>query len=284
MSYAGIWQGSPLWSYLVRYDGDPLWSTSWLTQRMLDPPGSNSTQCCDCVVDATTGQMVFQFESFPPYWHVGDSPGNGGDVLVVTSDNWIKAIATQDGGHPAELYYFTGPGLGQPADGRVGGWVIAGPDLGATWNDVVCWIDQSFDGPYNPVGALSPSYTRYRLVGLDVPYLVDGGTPGTFPRTCIVSEHYNSADPTAATEMERTHYARWLGKVRWELWALPGAQQADPTLAMRAVPFPMGYPSAPPLAPSLQLTDCRSWINWTVGSNPSYTVKGAGWPGGVILP
>lgn len=285
MSYAGVWQGSPLWSYLVRYDSNgPLWSTSWLSQRMLDPLGSNSTQCCDCVIDAVTGQFAIQFESFPPYWHVGDSPGNGGDLVCLTSDNFIKAFATQDGGHPSGLYYFCGPGEGQPADGRVGGWVIAGPDLAPTWNSVVCWIDQSFAGPYNPVGALSPSYTRYCLAQLDVPYLVNGGAPGTFPRSSIISEHYSGSDPTTAVEMERTHYSQWLGKTRWELWTLPGVQQIDPTLAMRAAPFPFGYPSASPLNPNLVLSDCRSFINWTVGADPTFTVQRAGWPGGVILP
>ena len=284
MSYQGFWQGSDLWQYLIRYDGRSLWSTTFLPQRMLDPPGSGSQECCDCVLDAATGKMALQFESFPPYQNLGDSLGNGGDILVVTSDNWIKAIATQDGGHPGELYYFVGPGLGMPGDGRVGGWVIAGPDLGTSWEQCVCWIDQSFNGPYNPIGSLSPAYVRYILADLDVPYLVNGGSPSTQRRSCVVSEHYSGNDPSTATSVERFFYAQWLGKVRWEIWGLPGSQPIDPTLHARAVPFPMGYPGSPPLTPGLMLLDCRSYINWTMGANPQFTVRGAGWPQGVVLP
>jgi len=281
MSYQGFWQNDWRWQYLVRWDGVVLWETTTLEERLCDWPNPGSEQCCDCVVSAQTGRFAAQFKSFPPYLGpVQDGAGDGGDVLVITDDGYVKIIATQDGGHPGQLYYFVGPGVGQPGDARVGGWLIAGPDLAFGWNSRVTWLDQSFNGPYNPVGNLTPAYTRYILAPARVPYAVNGVSGGGSERSVIVSEHYTGADPTQSPIMERFIYAQWMGLVRWEFY---GTGQAVPGTFERAIDFPYGYPTSAPLNPSLRLNDCRTWTNWR-SDLPRVTTRAAGWPSGVVLP
>lgn len=267
-SYQGVWTDNPLWSYLVRYDGGPLWSTSWLAQRLLDPPNPSSQQCVDCVVDAGTGLIAIQYKSFPPYQKLSDSTGNGGDLLCITDANEIYIFATADGGHPGQLYYFVGP--------AGPGWLIAGSDLNSAWSGRVVQLAQAYPGPSNQEGSLSPAYTRYLRAMAAI--------PGNGQRTVIVSEHYGTADPTQAPEMERFVYGRWMGLIRWEYYALPSVPAVPGVLERAGGDFPFGYPSSIPLNPALVLRDCRSWINWTPSSNPEFTVQGAGWPVGAVLP
>jgi len=281
MSYQGVWQGDWRWSFLLRYDGQPLWDTTWLNQRLTDWPGSSSTECIDCVLDSNTGRAVLQYKSFPPFGSFASDPGNGGDVLGITDGGWIKVIATSDGGHPGQLYYFVGPGAGMPADGRPGGWVIAGPDLAQNWNSCISWIAQSFNDPWHPVGQLTPAYTQYTLQFIDVPYLVNGGSQGSSKRWVIVSEHYDHEDPMQATECERFGYAQYMGCFAWEFWATK-INSAD--AAARAIPCPFFGPGSGTLNPVLRLSDARRWSNWTRGAVPNFTVKGAGWPVGLVIP
>jgi len=281
MSYQGVWQGDWRWSFLLRYDGQPLWDTSWLTQRITDWPGSSSTECIDCVLDSNTGRAALQYKSFPPFGSFSSDPGNGGDVLGITDDGWIKAIATSDGGHPGQLYYFVGPGTGMPADGRPGGWVIAGPDLAQNWNSCIAWLAQSFTDPWHPQGQLTPAYTQYILRQIDVPYLVNGLNRGSSLRWVIVCEHYSGADPTTADNCERFLYAQYMGCVSWEFLS---AKINSPDAAARAIPTPFTWPAARTLNPAHQLSDARGWTNWTKAASPGFTVKGAGWPVGLVIP
>jgi hypothetical protein len=281
MSYQGPWQGSPLWTYLVRYDGDPLWDTTWERERLSDWPTTTSTEHIDCVLSSRL-PCALQYKTFPPYGNYNSNPGDGGDVLVITDDNWIKAIATSDQSLPGEIYYFVGPGLGMPGDGRVGGWVVAGPDLGPSWRSAVCWLSQSIDDPYHPIEGLSPSYTRYILANIDVPYLVNGGSRGSSQRSCIVAEHYNGTDPQTALTLERFIYAQYMGLVCWEFW---GPKPEDGSAVLRAPGMGFAYPSAPALNPSLRLNDARTWTNWIGnGSDPTFHVQQTGWPPNLIMP
>jgi hypothetical protein len=277
VSYQGFWQGSPLWTYLVRYDGGPLWDTTWENQRLFDWPTTTDVECIDCVLNSQL-PCALQYKSFPPYENFSSNPANGGDILAVTGDNWIKAIATSDGGHPGALYYFVGPGLGMAGDGRAGGWVIAGPDLDTSWQSVVCWISQSFNGPYHPVGGLSPAYTRYILANIDVPY-----PGGSDVRSCIVSEHYNGTDPNTSLTLERFVYAQWMGLVRWESW---GSNPENEQAVLRAPAMDFCYPSSRALNSSLQLNDARTWTNWVTNyyDYSTFHVSISGWPPSLVMP
>jgi hypothetical protein len=273
MAAIGIWTGNPLWTYLVRYDGQPLWSTTWLSQRLLDWPNFSSVQACDNVVDAATGLFALQYKSFPPYGPFTAS--NGGDVLAICDDGFIRAIGTQDGAHPY-FYYFDGPD----------GWVIAGPDLcsgsAPAWHNYTAMLTQSPVTPNNAIGQPSPAWTNYiRDDRCQMPIDLVGGTT---IRSCIISEHYNGADPTKANNMERFCYAQWLGLAWWERYDLPTVPSVPGAVARAGPPVAYGYPSLPPLNPTLVLTDCRRWLNWTTAANPQFSVSQAGWPPPLSLP
>src|SRR5215472_11034784 len=135
MSYAP-YDPNSLWRFFVRTDnGKPVRINDPLKFRQhdwsFDSSGVYGQETCDSVLSANE-LAAFEYESFPPWKPPYTSnSSNGGDITIVTSDGWAKAPATQDGGHPGVLYYFVGPGLGDPSDGRVGGWVLCGPDVKA---------------------------------------------------------------------------------------------------------------------------------------------------------
>ena len=72
--------------------------------------GALGQEHCDCVLETSQGGMfAVQYLSFPPWGSYVDLHGDGGDLVGVTSDGFIKGFATSDGSKPGELYYFVGP-------------------------------------------------------------------------------------------------------------------------------------------------------------------------------
>lgn len=284
MAYAS-YSPAGLWRFFVRKkpNGDPFRDTDRLTYRQRDLPFAgwpSGQETSDCVLSAS-GYASFDYESFPPW--VGSytsQGGNGGDVIIVTSDGWAKAVATMDGGRPGQLYYFVGPGLGEPGDGRIGGWVVAGPDVAVrNWHSVVCWIQQSINTPYAPIGAPSPAYTRY---------LIDNVPFRSSQVETLVSEHYSTEDPTQADAVERFWYASGIGKIRWERWSRDPPVPDD---ALNPTQIPYGWPS-PTLSQGLRLSDLRNYTNIVLtpalpAGLPQvapFTIASTGWPPNFVLP
>jgi hypothetical protein len=241
--------------------------------------GPLGQQHCDCVLETGRGGMfAVQYLSFPPWRSYVSLHGDGGNLVGVTSDGFIKGFATSDGSKPGELYYFIGP----PG---ANGWVMGGSDavLGVPrWIEHVCMIQQSYPGPNNPEGILTPAYTRYTRQYVSVPIWFNGGSPEIDTYDCMISEHYDGADPTVSGSFERFVLARGWGLIRWEAWAKAG--MPSPDLDERAPPMAYCWPSAG-AAPGYQLMDARLYMNLHVEAGAErFRVIDAGWPRGVILP
>lgn len=264
----------------------------FLSPRRHDWPSNNSgalgQECCDsCIITQpaaapVSGVCAMQRLTFSPWGPTRPNSGDGGDINVVTSDGWLKIIATQDGGHPGLLYYFVGPGVGQPDDGRVGGWVLGrAVDRWDAWNSTVTWLQQSPGTPWQPLGQPTPSFTRWLVNTFIVPAM-DAGVPNSgINANVLVSEHYGTQDPTSSPQMERFFYGYGWGMLRWEYWStsdpiIPGAIDRAPNT-------PYGYPTSIPLNPNMRLTDARTYTNFVVGS-PIQCWPDGGWPIGLQLP
>jgi len=198
-----------------------------------------------------------------------------------------------DGGDPGLLYYFVGPGVGQAGNGEVGGWVACGPDVSVgVWKNVVCYLQQSDGTPDAPIGGLSPSFTRYLIDTIAVPFLSAGAGRNAATIEVLVSEHYGAEDPTRAPGMERFFYAAGWGKVRWEGW---GTGTPSNELAQRAPAIEYGYPTAPSLNPAHQLLDVRTYTNIVPQTRTLFvprapmlsrplSIADFGWPPNFVLP
>jgi hypothetical protein len=293
------YQDSPdgLWRFFVRLraDGSPVLFSDSLEFRQHDWPFPGFSplgqETCDSVL-SPDGYASYQYESFPPWQPPYTAQGgNGGDIIVVGPDGYARAVATMDGGHPGLLYYFVGPDVGLPSDGRIGGWVISGPGVATgNWQSIVAYLQQSDSDPYHPIGTLSPSYTRYLIDTIAVPFLP------TAERQIetLVSEHYETDNPSTSNEMERFHYGAGWGKLRWEFWSTTAP--LSPYVFNRAPAIAYGYPSQP-LNPSMRLCDVRHYCNIVPEGGRIYlppiktfiesvgiTIGDFGWPPDFILP
>jgi len=237
----------------------------------------------DCVLETGQGGMfAVQYLSFPPWGSYVPLHGDGGDLVGVTSDGFIRGFATSDGSKPGELYYFVGPSGGSGANG----WVMGGSDavLGGPWVEHVCKIWESFPGPSNPEGFGSLAYTRYTRQGVSVPVWFNGERPESNIYECMISEHYDGPDPATSGAFERFVLARGWGLIRWEAWAKTGVP--SPHLDERAPPMAYCWPTAG-ATPGYQLLDARHWMNLRLEDGTArkpFRVIDAGWPRGVILP
>jgi hypothetical protein len=244
--------------------------------------GALGQEHCDCVLETSQGGMfAVQYESFPPWGSYVASHGDGGNLVGITADGFIKGFATSDGSRPGELYYFIGP------EGPAGGWVMGGVDAvpGGPWVERICRLQQSYPGPNNPQGpGLSLAYTRYIRQFVSVPVWFDGREPESDTYDCMISEHYGGASPAVADEFERFVLARGWGLIRWEFWAKSGVPSPD--LEQRTPPMAYCWPEEGAGA-GYRLMDARHYLNLHVedwNAPNRFRVIDAGWPRGVILP
>jgi hypothetical protein len=304
MNWVNYWtDNSGLWPFLIQYRSPvtglfqppdlaaaaPQVDIDFCNERRCDlyPGSALGQEHCDCVLETGQGGMfAIQYESFPPWGAYVAANGDGGNLVGITGDGFIKAFATSDGGMPGELYYFIGP------DGGNGGWVMGGTDaiIGDDWIERVCMLQQSYPGPDNPEGGgLSPAYTRYLRAYISVPVTFDSAQPEHDTYECMVSEHYGAEDPATASEFERFVLAKGWGLIRWEYWAKSGTPTAN--LTDRAPAMDWCWPGYGGAAPGYQLMDARHYMNLhpqfpadPMAPNPSFRVVDAGWPGSVVLP
>lgn len=230
--------------YLVERgpDGARLTVTDMLTARRHDWPLPDGWEVSDSVL-LPTGRVLQTF-SFRPWGPFNAANGDGGQILEVGADGFVRGLMTRDGGKPY-MQHFVGQGIGGT------GWVFFGIDAPTgQWRELVALLSGEPSADARPA-TLSAAFTRYRRENVGFLFhpagwqLVD----------CIVSEHYDRETIDASQAMERSYFGRGFGLLRWEAWNRTPETPAD--LSDRY--HPVDYSEAP--GPGWFLEDARTYTN-----------------------
>jgi hypothetical protein len=199
--------------------------------------------------------------SFAPSGPFVASHGDGGEVYVV-EDRAVRISITQDGGRPY-LQGFYGARCGGD------GWIAFKADAPTgRWASLVAHLS---DGPVpSPCMAFSAALTRYRLEDVAAPWIVAGATR-MIVRPTVIAEHYDRATLAASRNMERSFFAKGVGRIIWEAWTT-----GKPTGNGLAARCPGTAWSTPPAA-GWVLSDCRYATN-LVADDSAMSGRRFGWP------
>ena len=207
--------------------------------------------------------------SYPPFGPFAQANGDGGEVYV--SDGFTMRIAgTQDGGSGNFVQFFPGPQYG-----ALGGWIAFRADAPTgSWASVVAEL-QDWPDPNETNLKPNPSFTRYRLENVTVPWKFTTGWSGEVAMPAIISQHFNGADMGSAIDMEESVWMLHIGRV-WYAYYRPHVP--DETVAMH-YRIPKGIPPFCGVSdlPGWGLQDARLYTNVRQHDG---TVTGAnyGWP------
>jgi hypothetical protein len=233
-------------NYIVqsRSDGSRMTVHHNLLERRHDWPLPRGYEASESVM--LDDGRVLQTFSFSEHGF-NSSVGDGGQILKVGRDGFVRITQTRDGGKPF-MQYFVGEGL----DGGGTGWIVFGIDApSGRWRDLVAKLSSENWEAARPA-VLAESYTRYRLEMIAFPFHPGG------PRTIetIISEHYDRNTIDGSVTMERSFFGRGYGLLRWELWGKTAeAPIADMDQRYQYVAF-----SDPPTA-GWFLDDIRTFTN-----------------------
>jgi hypothetical protein len=200
--------------------------------------------------------------SFAPWGRFAAGRGDGGEVYVVDGQT-VRIALTQDGGKPY-LQGFYGAHCGGT------GWVVFRGDAPTgRWASLVAQLS---DRPAPSFClALSSAFTRYRLEAVAAPWIIDGAVR-SISRPTVIAEHYDRATIAEAHNMERSFFAKGVGRIIWEAWTT--GKPAGAGLAARC---PGAAWSTPPAA-GWVLSDCRYATN-LVAADGRMSGAAFGWPG-----
>ena len=182
-------------SFLVQAgsDGKLMRTTDLVSWRRHDWPLPHGYEISDSLL-RPDGRVVQTFD-ITPYGQFTPAHGDGGQVVEIGSDGFVRFLITQDGGKPG-LQYF----VGQKCGGT--GWIVFGNDAPTgTWRGIVATLSgQAVD---MCPGQLNQARTQYRLEQVTFPFAVDGVQiePRTLPT--IISEHYTGGSVATAANVER---------------------------------------------------------------------------------
>jgi hypothetical protein len=199
--------------------------------------------------------------SFAPFGPFVASHGDGGEVYAVDG-RLVRISFTQDGGKPG-LQGFYGAHCGGT------GWIAFEADAPTgRWASLVAHLS---DEPIPSLClAFSSALTRYRLENVAVPWIV-AGERRTIERPTVIAEHYDRATLAASRNMERSFFAKGVGRIIWEAWTT--GKPAGNDLAARC---PGTAWSTPPAA-GWVLSDCRYATNLVAGAG-AMSGERIGWP------
>jgi hypothetical protein len=205
--------------------------------------------------------------SFAPATRFTPARGDGGEIYRV-ADRTVRIIATQDGGKPY-LQGFYGAGC------RGTGWVAFRDDAPTgRWSSLVATLSDR--RVPSPCAAWSAALTRYRLEAVAAPWIV-GGAGRPITRPTVIAEHYDHATLADSKSMERSFFAKGIGRIIWEAWTTGAPASRD--LAARCP----GTAWSDPPAPGWRLSDCRYATN-LVATDGSVTGASFGWPPAMDAP
>jgi len=195
----------------ARPDGSLATVHDVLTERRRDWPLPLGWEASDSVLmDDGAALQTFSFAPFGPF---NLANGDGGQILKVGRDGFVRATQTRDGGKPY-MQYFVGEGSGGT------GWIFFGIDAPTgKWRELIATLSGERWAGARPI--LSRAFTRYRLELIRF----DFHPAGVRWLNTIVSEHYDGEAIAGSSAMERSYFARGFGLVRWEAW---GRTEAAP--------------------------------------------------------
>ena len=214
-----------------------------LTERRHDWPLPGGWAASDSVL-LDDGRALQTFD----FTRTEHDAGDGGQILSVGSDGFVRIDQTRDGGK-AWMQYFVGLGSGGT------GWIAFGVDAPTgMWRILVATLAGSNWQDARPA-VLDRALTRYRLEVASFPFAV-AGVVETRSLRVIISEHYDRDTMAASTAMERSWFAEGYGLVRWEAW---GRTEDAPIADLPARYQWVAY-SDPPAA-GWHLDDVRTYTN-----------------------
>ncbi len=213
-----------------------------LTERRHDWPLPIGWEASESVL-MDDGRVLQTFDFVRPEHDAGD----GGQILEVGADGFVRAIATRDGGTPYMQYF-----VGQAYGGT--GWIFFGADAPTgRWRELVATLAiSSWSDARTPLGK---AFTRYRLEMVSFPFAHDGQLERRSLRA-VICEHYDRDTIAGSQALERSWFAEGYGLVRWEAWGrTPEAPVADLHERYNWVAY-----SDPP-APGWFMDDVRTYTN-----------------------
>jgi hypothetical protein len=223
-----------------------------------DWPAPTGYMAQDAVIGPDGPETLWDFTPFGPF---DARKGDGGEVYVVDGAS-VRISITQDGGTPY-LQGFYGAGCGGT------GWTAFRTDAPTgAWASLVARLS---DGRVpGPCAAWSRALTRYRLESVTAPWIILGRRAEVTLPT-IISEHYDRGSLAAARNMERSFFARGVGRIIWEAWTRGAPASADTGIRCPGTAW-----STPP-APGWALSDCRYATN-LVAADGAMSGARFGWP------
>jgi hypothetical protein len=198
--------------------------------------------------------------------------GDGGQMVTVEGDTAVIAM-TEDGS--GGVQWFTGSRCRTGAPPERSGWVLFSGEPRPTWTAVVAELRITRTEADCPT-RFDLSYTRWRGLALDWPYLIGGqpreGQPVLPALDTVVSEHFGGGSVERADHLERFFLVRGVGLARWERWEQI-ERSRRPDVAERAERLdrsgrcpPLEVDAAP--GPGWLRIDCRHWMNF-VATGPA---------------
>ena len=235
-----------------------------MLERRHDWPGPVGFVAQDTLIGPDGPETLWDFAPFGAF---SAAKGDGGEVYAVEAGT-VRISVTQDGGKPY-LQGFYGRSCGGA------GWIAFRTDAPtARWASVVARLS---DQPVpSPCRTSSTSVTRYRLERVTARWIIDG-QPRSLALPTVISEHYNSSSLDRASRMERSFFARGVGRIIWEAWTKGAPMGAD--LQTRC---PGSDWSGPP-GPGWKLSDCRTTTN-LVADDGRMSGQAFGWPPSLPTP
>lgn len=194
-------------AYIVqtRPDGSLATVHDLLTERRHDWPLPEGWARSESVM--LDDGSVFQAFSFVRPEH---QAGNGGQVVKVGADGFVRSVATRDGGK-SHLQYFVGEGVGGT------GWIFFGVDAPTgSWRELVATLAESSWSGFRPA-EFGRAFTRYRLEPVAFTFAVNGALEKRTVQT-IISEHFDRDSIPGSAAMERSYFGKGYGLLRWEAW------------------------------------------------------------------
>src|SRR5262249_34983374 len=140
--------------------------------------------------------------------------GDGGQIAEIDGPAALFTM-TEDGGDGVQ--WFAGARCWGEEDPLKSGWVIFSSDMKQAWTTTITQLQKARSRAACP-WFFSKSFTRWRRVFMDWPFLKSGRRGIWREHDTIISEHYGRQDIESSDHLERFFLVKGIGSIRWERW------------------------------------------------------------------